>query len=168
VESQRQRKNSSIQPSAMLMVGNRMWNDMFAANWARASSTASMRRPTPRPRRRRSRRRPTPTRASAEAGAAQQCSNDSIVYLYEFSVCSRCPAANVRPPPGQRTRPSRRAFQVHLDARVALVEEGHMAPVARVEVGADQAVHVAQQVQVERGSDAERIVVGRLRARRAT
>src|SRR5882672_2273542 len=40
--SQRQRKNSSNQPMPMLIVGNRMWNVMLAANCMRARIRASI------------------------------------------------------------------------------------------------------------------------------
>ncbi|MNM73856.1 hypothetical protein D3C81_856010 [compost metagenome] len=51
-------------------------------------------------------------------------------------------------------------LQVHLDARRLAVEAGHVAPVRQHEVGADDPVHVAQQIAVEGGRDAQRIVVG--------
>ena len=52
--------------------------------------------------------------------------------------------------------------QVHLDARMLGVEEGHMLPVVRVEVAAQQAVDVAEQVQVEARRHALGIVIGGL------
>ena len=42
VVSQRQRKKSSTQPRAMVIVGNRMWKVMFAANCIRARINASI------------------------------------------------------------------------------------------------------------------------------
>ena len=51
-------------------------------------------------------------------------------------------------------------FRSHLDARGLAVEQRHMAPAARLEVAAQQAVEVVQQVEVEGGGDAGRIVIG--------
>ncbi len=46
VWAKRTRKKNSTQPSAIVIVGNRMWNEMLAANWIRLSrrvSSASIR-----------------------------------------------------------------------------------------------------------------------------
>ena len=51
-------------------------------------------------------------------------------------------------------------LQVHLDPGLRLVPAGMVAPLPGGEVGADQAVGMPQQVQVEGGGDAERVVVG--------
>jgi hypothetical protein len=51
---------------------------------------------------------------------------------------------------------------VHLDARLHFVEEGDVAPLARHEVAADQAVQVDQRIAIEGRRDAEPVVVGRL------
>ena len=50
-------------------------------------------------------------------------------------------------------------LEVHLDPRRGLVVEGDMAPLARLEVAADRRVEVAQRIEVERGGDAEGVVV---------
>jgi glycerol-3-phosphate O-acyltransferase len=64
--------------------------------------------------------------------------------------------------PGQPHLEVAARLQVHLDAARRGVEEGDMPPVGDIEVGRQQAVHVAQHVQVEGGGDAERVVVGGL------
>src|SRR5215204_820428 len=54
-----------------------------------------------------------------------------------------------------------RAFEVHLDAPLRLVVERDVAEVAQGEVGAQLAVDAREEVEVEGGRDAERVVVGR-------
>ena len=56
-------------------------------------------------------------------------------------------------------------LEVHLDARLGFVVERHVAPIAQLEVGAEQAIEVAQHVEVEGGSDAEFVIVGGLEQR---
>ena len=53
-------------------------------------------------------------------------------------------------------------LQVHLDARIGLVEKSHVLPARGREVGAQQGVGVQQQVAVEGRRHAQRIVVGGL------
>ena len=63
------------------------------------------------------------------------------------------------------TRPVHRqigeCFQVHFNTRLGVVEKCHMAPLARIEVGAQQGVDMTQQILVERSSYALRVVLGR-------
>jgi hypothetical protein len=61
-----------------------------------------------------------------------------------------------------RTRCARAADEVHLDAAERLVVERAMAKRGEVEVAAELAVDARQEIEVERGGDAERIVVRRL------
>ncbi len=60
---------------------------------------------------------------------------------------------------------SAECFEMHFDARLGCVEEGHMPPVADVEIGIEPGIDVAQQVAVEGGGDAEGVVVGRIEQR---
>ncbi|KAG1388794.1 hypothetical protein G6F59_015809 [Rhizopus arrhizus] len=48
---------------------------------------------------------------------------------------------------------------MHFDARARGVEQRDVAPVVDVEVGVQHLVHMAQQVQVEGGSQVQRVVV---------
>jgi len=54
----------------------------------------------------------------------------------------------------------RARLEVHLDASARGVVEAVVAPLADVEIGVDQPVHVAQDVQVEGGGHAQRVVIG--------
>eukprot|EP01038_Epipyxis_sp_PR26KG_P019651 gene19652-27828_t len=49
---------------------------------------------------------------------------------------------------------------MHLDARLRVVEQRHVAPLAHVEIRPQQRVQVAQQVQVEGGRDTQCVVIG--------
>ncbi|MNT25258.1 hypothetical protein D3C72_1607680 [compost metagenome] len=61
--------------------------------------------------------------------------------------------------PGHAQRALR--FQMHFDARPLAVIDRHMAPVVHIEVAVQHGIHVAQQVQVERRGQVQRVVIGR-------
>src|SRR5690606_35829611 len=54
------------------------------------------------------------------------------------------------------------SLQVHLHAPFPGVEASPMAPLLHVEVGVDQAVDVAQHIEVERSGDAQCVVISGL------
>src|SRR5262249_56409337 len=56
----------------------------------------------------------------------------------------------------------RQAFEVHLDAMLRAVVERLVAEAVEIEIGAELAVDAAQQVEIEGGGDAGRIVIGGL------
>ena len=62
--------------------------------------------------------------------------------------------------PAHRERTA--GFQVHLDPVRGRVVQRHVLPLAGVEVGAQQPVQVAQQVQVEGCGDTQGVVIGQL------
>src|SRR5512134_2915525 len=58
------------------------------------------------------------------------------------------------------------AFQVHLDAAARRVVEGAVAERRQVEIGAELAIDASEEVQIESGGDAARVVVGGVEPRR--
>ncbi len=53
-------------------------------------------------------------------------------------------------------------LQMHFDAGLGGVEEGHVLPIGDRKVGIEPGIDVAQQVAVEGGRDAQGVVVGRI------
>ena len=62
---------------------------------------------------------------------------------------------------GNRDRLASARAEVHFDALQFLVEQGHVLELGEVEIGAKLSIDTGKQVAIERGGDAQRVVVGR-------
>src|SRR5471032_1375819 len=54
-------------------------------------------------------------------------------------------------------------FKVHFDARAACIEQRAMAPVTQFEVALNQRIQMVEDVQIERGRNAQSVVVSRFK-----
>ena len=92
---------------------------------------------------------------SIRAGTCTSSRSRSLARREVTVVCAAVIGDGLRDP----------ADEVHLDALLGRVPDGEVIEGGEIEVAAELAIDADEQVLVERGGDAERIVVGELQRR---